>query len=363
MSSLLEDKVYIVLSDTAKRGVYPLHSYRYGLFRLPAELTDKNEIKGVVTALKQAFKTDEFADRIYVTHKWKETDYTVPKPQDWKEAELEVTVEIVTGEVVDIIYQIKPLEYFPDAHWVKNYRIKADQNAKMVLDSIIKNTIIGEKWKQGWIKKQKITEQEAQKRLDGLTPLAKPLAVAKPAPPAAAPKPAAQQVTTQQVTTQQVTTQQVTTQQAQTQQKPQVAQQTQQAPAAEAPKPVPQPAAAPKPVAASSGGGIDVNFRNSRQVAEDHLGHHVWGPVNSPELLGIHGTAVAVDFDICVADGACIEACPVNVFEWLETLGHPASEKKADPTRESECIFCMACETVCPPVAIKITQGVHPFAK
>lgn len=345
MSSLLEDKVYVVLSETAKRGVYPLHSYRYGLFRIPADLTDKNEIKSVVTALKQAFKVDEFADRIYVTHKWKETDYTSSKSSDWKEAELEITVEIVTGEVVDIIYQIKPLEYFPDAHWVKNYRVKADQNAKMVIDSIIKNTVIGEKWKQEWIKKQKLSEQDAQKRLEGLTPLAKPLAVAKPAP-AAAPKPAPQQAPQ--------------AQQTQAQQKPQAAQQQVQQPKQEAtpaPQPAPEPATAPKPVAASSGSGIDPNFRNSRQVAGDHVEHKVWGPVNAPEQLGIHGTAVAVDFDICVADGACIEACPVNVFEWFETPGHPASEKKADPTRESECIFCMACETVCPPVAIKITQG------
>jgi NAD-dependent dihydropyrimidine dehydrogenase PreA subunit len=342
MSALLEDKVYVVLSDTAKRGVYPLHAYRYGLFRVPAELTDKNEIKGVVTALKQAFKIDEFADRIYVTHKWKESDYTSAKPQDWKEVELEVTVEIVTGEVVDIIYQIKPLEYFPEAHWVKNYRIKADQNAKIILDSIIKNTVIGEKWKQEWIKKQKISDQEAQKKLEGFTPLAKPLAVAKPAPPpAVAQKPTGQQAPAQQ----------------QTQAAQQQVQQAKQEAPAEAPKPTPQAAAAPKPTAAPSGSGIDVNFRNNRQVAEEHIGHKVWGPVTTPELLGIHGTAVAVDFDICVADGACIEACPVNVFEWFETPGHPASEKKADPTRESECIFCMACETVCPPVAIKITQG------
>lgn len=299
MSSLLEDKVYIVLSDTTKRGVYPLHSYRYGLYRIPVELTDKKEIQLVTAALGQAFKIDEFADRIYVTYKWKETDVTASKPQDWKEAELEITVEIVTGEVVDIIYQIKPIENFPEAYWVKNYRSKAEQNAKMVIDLIIKNTIIGEKWKQAWIKKLKITEQEAQKKLEGLTPLAKPL-VAKPAA---------------------------------------------------------------APAAAAKRKGIDINFRDSRKTVEDHLGHHVWGPVNNPAQLGIHGTAVAVDFDICVADGACVEACPVDVFEWLDTPGHPASEKKADPAREKECIFCMACQSVCPPKAIKITRGVHPFAK
>lgn len=355
MSSLLEDKVYMVLSETAKRGVYPLHAYRYGLFRIPAELNDKKEIQSVITALKQAFKIDEFADRIYVTSKWKETDVTSSKPQDWKEAELDITVEIVTGDVVDIIYQIKPLEYFPDAYWVKNYRSKADQNAKMIIDSIIRNTIIGEKWKQEWIKKQKISEQEAQKRLEGLTPLAKPLAVAKPAAPPAA-KPVAQQP---------AATPQPQAQAA----KPAPQQQQQVQKQVEKPAPQPQvqpqkPAPAPAPTAApsSSAGGIDINFRSNRQIAEDHFGHHVWGPVNTPDLLGIHGTAVAVDFDICIADGACVEACPVNVFEWFATPGHPASEKKADPTRESECIFCMACEVVCPPVAIKVTQGVHPFA-
>jgi NAD-dependent dihydropyrimidine dehydrogenase PreA subunit len=301
MSSLLEDKVHIVLSDTAKRGVYPLHSYKYGLYRIPAELTDKKEIQLVTGALEQAFKIDEFADRIYVTYKWKEADVTASKPQDWKEVELEITVEIVTGEVVDVIYQIKPLESFPDAHWVKNYRSKADQNAKMVIDLIIKNTIIGEKWKQAWIKKLKINEEEAQKKLEALTPWAKLLAVAKAAPTAAA------------------------------------------------------------PAAAAKRKGIDINFMKTRTIAEDHSGHHIWGPVNTPGLLGIHGTSVAVDFDICVADGACIEACPVDVFTWLDTPGHAASEKKADPTRESECIFCLACQDVCPPKAIKITRGVHPF--
>ena len=34
--------------------------------------------------------------------------------------------------------------------------------------------------------------------------------------------------------------------------------------------------------------------------------------------LGVHGTMVALDFDSCVADGACIEACPVQVFSGIE---------------------------------------------
>ena len=35
--------------------------------------------------------------------------------------------------------------------------------------------------------------------------------------------------------------------------------------------------------------------------------------------LGVHGTMVPVDWDSCVADGACIEACPVQVFQWYKT--------------------------------------------
>ena len=100
--------------------------------------------------------------------------------------------------------------------------------------------------------------------------------------------------------------------------------------------------------------GIDRDFKQNRKLAEEKPGYSIWGPVNGKELLGIHGTKVAVDFDICIGDGVCIDVCPVEVFEWLETPGHPASEKKADPVRESDCVFCNACETECPVEAIAI---------
>jgi NAD-dependent dihydropyrimidine dehydrogenase PreA subunit len=103
-------------------------------------------------------------------------------------------------------------------------------------------------------------------------------------------------------------------------------------------------------------GPIDAKFKEKRQVAGTYQGIKVWGPIDPPGQLGIWGQEVCNDFDICVADGACIEACPVNVFEWLETPGHPASDKKAFMIREKDCIFCMACENVCPPQAIKIFQ-------
>ena len=126
--------------------------------------------------------------------------------------------------------------------------------------------------------------------------------------------------------------------------------------------------------------------------------HWVWGPGNSDGdafsnddvkkayaardeeqvPLGVSGTTVAVDWDSCVADGACIEACPVQVFQWYRTekdipaiqatnetfdgIGSTVKDErkdltdKADPIREHDCIWCMACVSVCPPQAIKVDQ-------
>jgi NAD-dependent dihydropyrimidine dehydrogenase PreA subunit len=101
-------------------------------------------------------------------------------------------------------------------------------------------------------------------------------------------------------------------------------------------------------------GPIDTGFKSKRQIAGKFQGIQVWGPYDAPGQLGIWGTDVCVDFDICISDGACIDACPVNVYEWLDTPGHPASERKPFMIREKDCIFCLACENVCPPQAIKI---------
>ena len=126
--------------------------------------------------------------------------------------------------------------------------------------------------------------------------------------------------------------------------------------------------------------------------------HFMWGPGRKAEAaenkeviaaykargeklepLGVSGTMVAVDWDSCVADGACIEACPVQVFQWYRTekdipavkaksqkfagTGSSVKEErkdytdKADPIREHDCIWCMACVSVCPPQAIKVDQS------
>ena len=327
MSALLKDRVWTMLSETAKRGVYPLHGNKLGIYRIPVEITDKADISGIQNDLRSSgFTMQTHADRIYVTYKWTEKG-TDPVTGEELSAEPNITVEIVTGEVVDLIYQIRQLEYFGDPYWVRNYRQTADKNAKMIIDTIVRNTKIGDKLIAHYQKAEKLTADQAIKKLEELTPLAKnPKARSGIAPP----------------------------------------------PAAAAPKPAAAPAMA-APTAPAAGGGdttislsgtgnsyskvdgpIDVKFKEKRQQVGKYQGIAVWGPLDAPGQLGIWGTNVCIDFDICVADGACIEACPVNVYEWLETPGHPASEKKAFMVREKDCIFCIACENVCPPQAVKI---------
>src|SRR5919109_2063749 len=173
MSVLLKDRVWTMLSEVAKRGVYPLHASRLGIFRMPIEITEKSEIQSLMNDLKSSgFKMDTHADRIYVTYKWTEKGVD---PLTGKElsADLNIMVEIVTGEVVDLIYQIRPLEYFGDPYWIRNYRQKADQNAKMIIDTIIRNTRIGDKLIAHWQKAEKLSLEAAIKKLEELTPLAK----------------------------------------------------------------------------------------------------------------------------------------------------------------------------------------------
>jgi NAD-dependent dihydropyrimidine dehydrogenase PreA subunit len=100
---------------------------------------------------------------------------------------------------------------------------------------------------------------------------------------------------------------------------------------------------------------IDPDFMK-KPAAGEHKGHAVRGVVKPPKKLGVHGTNVAVDHDSCNGDGICLSICPMNVFDWTESPGHPLSEKKSDPVREKECIQCMACEASCPQKAIKITK-------
>jgi NAD-dependent dihydropyrimidine dehydrogenase PreA subunit len=339
MSVLLRDRVWTMLSGVAKRGVYPLHGNRLGIYRIPLEITQKSEIQSILNDLKSSgFKMDTHADRIYVTYKWTEKGVDPVKEKELS-ADLNITVEIVTGEVVDLIYQVRQLEYFGDPYWIKNYRQKADQNAKMVIDTIIRNTKIGDKFIAHLQKAEKLSLEAAIKKLEEMTPLAKNPKARSPTPMASTSDKSAGS-------------------------KPVAASTTAIPPAAAIPSTAAPGGGGAGPTTISltgtgtsyskAEGPIDSKFKEKRQIVGTYQGIKVWGPIDPPGQLGIWGQDVCNDFDICVADGACIEACPVNVFEWLETPGHPASDKKAFMIREKDCIFCIACENVCPPQAIKI---------
>jgi NAD-dependent dihydropyrimidine dehydrogenase PreA subunit len=338
MSALLKDRVWVMLSEVAKRGVYPLHGSRLGIFRIPVEITGHPDINAIINSLKSSgFKVDSYADRIYVTDKWTENGIDAITKQA-VEANLEITVEIVTGDVLDIIYQIKPLEYFGDHYWIKNYRQETDTKAKIIIDTIIWNTKIGDKLIDHYKKSQKLSPDDALKKLDEMTPLK-----IKP-------------ISRDASLTQDVKTPDKNVPQPQVQASP---------PSVTTPTQTPPAMTDGNTTISLVGTGnsyskiegpIDPDFKSKRQVTGTYQGIKVWGPIDPPGQVGIWGTEVTVDFDICIADGACIEACPVNVFEWLDTPGHPASEKKPFMIREKDCIFCMACENVCPPQCVKIFQ-------
>ena len=339
MSTLLTDRVWVMLSEVAKRGVYPLHASRLGLYRIPIDLTNNAEITQVAAEMKKSgFLVDTYADRIYITHKWYEEEFDQMEKRQLK-ANLSIMVEIVTGEVVDIIYQIKPLEYFGDHYWIKNYRLKADQNAKMIIDTILLNTKIGDKLIAHYQKANKLSFEEAVKKLQDLSPLAKSPKNRLAEPPSTETSPQMPE--------------------AKVQSGPGSDQKQLEAP----PTPQMSVAGSGNTTISLTGAGtgysavegpIDPDFKSKRSVVGTFQGIKVWGDVDAPGRLGVWGSEVTVDFDICVADGACIEACPVNVFEWLDTPGHPASERKPFMMREKNCIFCMACENVCPPQCVKI---------
>ena len=314
MSLLLKDRVYTMETPTAKRGVYPLHGYKLGLYRLPIKLDEPLEIQSVHDGMKNTFEMDTYADRIYATYTWNEENMPDPDAKGYEQVDLSVTVEIVTGEVVDIIYQIFPIEKFGDPQWVKDYRKKADHFAKMIIDTILRNTILADKMVESFIKAEKLSEAQSIKKLKEMTPLAILVPDAKPIP-------------------------------IKKEELPEAAGKVGQAWKGGGPKP----------------GPIDVEYKSKMGASAPHTVAGVtiktWGREGTDNgIMGVWGEFVSVDFDICVADGACIDACPVDVYHWFDSPGNPASEKKPLMDKEPDCIFCLACEGVCPPQAIKIYE-------
>jgi len=314
MSLLLKDRVYTMQASTAKRGVYPMHGYKLGLYRMPIKLDDPAEIKSILEGMKKTFDMAQYADRIYATYYWTEENMPDPDADGYESVDLSVTVEIVTGEVIDAIYQIYPVEKFAAPQWIQNYRKKADHFAKMIIDTLLRNTILSDKMVEHLMKSEKMSEVQALTKLDELTPLAQIVPDAKPIAKVEPPKPAIEG-------------------------KKQVIQRDGEA-------------AVPGP--------IDVDYKDKMDLSpvfKTKTGNDLktWGRVGADnKVMGVWGEFVSVDFDICVADGACIDACPVGVFEFFDFSGNAASTKKPLQINEPDCIFCIACENVCPPVAIKI---------
>jgi len=301
-------------SPTAKRGVYPMHGYKLGLYRIPIKLDDPADMKSIMDGMKKTFEMDSYADRIYATYRWTEENMPDPDANGYDQVELSVTVEIVTGEVVDVIYQIYPVEKFGAPQWVQNYRKKADHFAKMIIDTLLRNTILSDKMVESLMKIEKISENQALARLDELTPLAQIIPDAKPIAKVEKPKPAIEG-------------------------KKQVIERDGDAP-------VPGP--------------IDIEYKDKMDSSAPYktkTGNMVqtWGRVGTDnKVMGVWGEFVSVDFDICIGDGACIDACPVAVYEFFDFPGNAGSTKKPLQINEPDCIFCLACEGVCPPEAIKI---------
>ncbi len=106
---------------------------------------------------------------------------------------------------------------------------------------------------------------------------------------------------------------------------------------------------------------IDPQFQKNRKKVGKEADITIWGPLDPPEILGIRGTYVAVDWDLCTGCGICLQICPLQLFEWVETSGHSTSEKKAFPAREPDCVQCYKCETKCPMQAIRIEFSPPDF--
>ena len=105
---------------------------------------------------------------------------------------------------------------------------------------------------------------------------------------------------------------------------------------------------------------IDPAFRKNQKRVGVEEGISIWGPVEPPIKLGIHGTYVAVDWDICTGCGTCVDVCPAKIYDWRETPGHPTSERKPFPIRELDCVHCYKCESECPVQVIRVVFGGAP---
>ena len=95
-------------------------------------------------------------------------------------------------------------------------------------------------------------------------------------------------------------------------------------------------------------GPIDVEYKSKMKPSASYAApeHTIktWGRKGTSNgIMGVWGEFVSVDYDICVADGGCIEACPVNVYEWFDTHQEILHQRRKPlMSKEPDCIFCLA---------------------
>ncbi|MEJ2040702.1 MAG: ferredoxin family protein [Desulfosarcinaceae bacterium] len=63
-----------------------------------------------------------------------------------------------------------------------------------------------------------------------------------------------------------------------------------------------------------------------------------------------------IDEDLCKGCGLCVSVCPKNVLE-ISTRVSTKGYFPAFQARPEDCIRCAICCTMCPDVAISITEG------
>lgn len=61
---------------------------------------------------------------------------------------------------------------------------------------------------------------------------------------------------------------------------------------------------------------------------------------------------IEIDRDMCNSCKTCVDACFVDVFRW------DAKEEKPIAAYPEDCVWCLACEMVCPVQCIEVIPTI-----